>query len=514
VKPAGIARPISSVLERARGALRQTPSVLKRIPSALRRIPRAAWICALIAALNAACWSIITPPFQAPDEPAHFAYVQQIAETGRLPTSASVNFSEEEEVALRDFRLGEVRWHPENHPIDTEAEQRRLEEDLAEPLQRVGSGGAGVAASEPPLYYALQTIPYFLGSSGTLLDRLELMRLLSALMAGLTALFVYLFIREALPGAAWAWAVGGLGVALAPMLGFMSGVVNPDAMLYAVSAASFYLLARAFRRGLTPRLAIAIGVVTAIGLLTKVNFVGLVPGIVVGLVVLAIRAARTSRSTAYRSLALALVIPATPVCLYVVVNLFSNRPGLGVLSSGIDLTSGHGSVLGEISYIWQFYLPRLPGMANDFPGIFTTRQLWFDRSVGFYGWLDTTFPVWVENLALIPAALLAILGIRALVGVRATLRRRLVELGVYTLISVGVMALVGADGYVRFPRDVSAYAEPRYLLPMLSLLGAALVLSARGAGRRWGPAVGAVIVVLFLAYDMFSQLQVISRFYG
>ncbi len=49
---------------------------------------------------------------------------------------------------------------------------------------------------------------------------------------------------------------------------------------------------------------------------------------------------------------------------------------------------------------------------------------------------------------------------------------------------------------------------------MLPLLGAALVLSARGAGRRWGPPVGALVVVLFLAHDVFSQLQVIARFYG
>ena len=95
----------------------------------------------------------------------------------------------------------------------------------------------------------------------------------------------------------------------------------------------------------------------------------------------------------------------------------------------------------EISYIWQFYLPRLPGMANDFPGLSTTRQIWFDGLVGLYGWLDTSFPVWVDNLALIPAVLLAILAIRALVTVRATLRRRLVELAVYAVMGAGVMAL-------------------------------------------------------------------------
>jgi hypothetical protein len=41
-----------------------------------------------------------------------------------------------------------------------------------------------------------------------------------------------------------------------------------------------------------------------------------------------------------------------------------------------------------------------------------------------------------------------------------------------------------------------------------------LVLAARGAGRRWVPAVGALIVVQFIAHDIFSQLQVIARFYG
>jgi 4-amino-4-deoxy-L-arabinose transferase-like glycosyltransferase len=506
-KPSELAQRITSVLREAPDALRQSPSVF-------RRIPRAAWICALIACLNAVCWSLITPPFQTPDEPAHFAYVQQIAETGRLPSSSGVDYSEEEQVARRDLRQLGVRWHPENHPVETRAQQRHLEADLAEPLDRVGSGGAGVAAAEPPLYYALQTIPYFLGSSGTLLDRLELMRLLSALMAGVTALFAYLFARETLPGATWAWVIGGLSVALAPLLGSTSGAVNPDAMLLAVSAATFYLLARAFRRGLTLGLAVAIGVVTAIGLLTKVNFVGLVPGVVIGLVALSVRAARTSGRAAYRYLALSLAIPASPVFLYIVINLFSSHPGLGVLSNGIDLTGTHGSLPSEVSYIWQFYLPRLPGMANDFPGIFTTRQLWFDRSVGWYGWVDTPFSGWVVNLALVPAALLALLCARELIAVSATLRRRLVELGVYALMGLGALLLVGADSYAHFPQEVASYSQPRYLLLMLPLLGALLALGARGAGRRWGPTVGTLIVILFLAHDVFSQLQVVSRFYG
>jgi hypothetical protein len=501
-------------LAEAQNTLRRVPETLGQIPRLLRQIPRAAWTCALVALINAVCWSLITPPFQVPDEPDHFAYVQHLAETASLPI-ARTEFSQEEATALRDLSQSEVRAHPETHPVATSAEGQRLQRDLARPLRRSGSAGAGDAAGQPPLYYALQTIPYGLGSSGSLLDRLELMRLLSAVMAALTALFAYLFVREALPRFRWAWAVGGLGVALWPLLGFMSGAVNPDAMLFAVSAAIFYLLARGFRRGLTPGLAAAIGAATAIGVVTKLNFVGLTPGIALGLVVLALRAARTSKRSAYRSLALGVGIAASPVLAYLVINLFSNHAGLGASVSGV-VGGTEGSVFNEISYIWQYYLPRLPGMAEEFPGIFTP-GLWFERSVGQYGWLDTTFPTWVYDVALIPAALLAILGIRALVRSRASLRSRAGDLCVYALMAAGLLGLVAATSYApssTLPHFPAAFWQARYVLPLIPLLGAALVLSARGAGRRWGPVAGALIVVLILAHDVFSQLQVISRFYG
>ena len=45
------------------------------------------WICALVACLNATCWSFITPPFQIPDEPDHYSYVEQLALTGEPPSS-------------------------------------------------------------------------------------------------------------------------------------------------------------------------------------------------------------------------------------------------------------------------------------------------------------------------------------------------------------------------------------------------------------------------------------------
>jgi hypothetical protein len=489
---------------------RQTLTSLR---AALRRIPRAAMLCAVVAFVNAACWSMITPPFQVPDEPEHVAYVKQLVEHGRLPRAYG-EFTREEEVALADLHLQMVAEQQEYRTIATRAQQEKLQRDLKRAESEPGKGGeaAGVAASEPPLYYAVEAIPYSLGERGTLLDRIELMRLLSAVMGGFTALFTFMFVREALPRVAWAWTVGGLSVALVPLLGLMSGAVNPDAMLYSVTAALFYCLAQAFRRGLTRSSALVLGGVIAIGLMTKLNFVGIAPGALLGLVVLSVHAARAQGRAAYVSLALALAIAISPAALYVVIHLASGKPGLGIVSNAIGGT--HGSPLKELSYIWQLYLPRLPGMHDDFAGIFTTRQIWFNGYVGLYGWLDTPFPGWVYDLALIPAVAIAGLCIRSLVASAQALRARAAELVVYGVMCVGLMGLIGADSYIVFPTIGAEFGQARYLLPMLPLLGAIVVLAVRGAGRRWAPIVGAAIIMLFLAHDIFSQLQEVARFYG
>jgi Predicted membrane protein (DUF2142) len=483
-----------------------------RLRARLRRMPTAAWICALVAFLNAASWSVISPPFEVTDEPSHFAYVQHLAETGHLPAGGVEGFSPAEEVTLEALRYLNVRRNPSERTISSLAEQRVLERDLAAPLARAGTGDAGTATDQPPLYYALETIPYELGSSGTLLDQLALMRLLSALIGALTALFAYLFLREALPGAPWAWTVGGLGVALAPLLGMMSGAVNSDALLFAVSTALFYCLARGFRHGLTPKLAAAIGALLATGAMTKLTFLALVPGALLGLLALGIRARRTSKRNAHRSLALATTIATGPILIYVLANTLSGHSSFGAISGALTLNEKSGSILHELDYIWQFYLPRLPGMHPYFHGLLTTQVLWFNGLVGLYGWIDTTFPNWVYNAALIPAALITTLLARTLLTHRATLRNHLTEITIYTIISLGVLMVIAGDDYIH--HVPGGYSEPRYLLPLLALWGAALALAARGAGKRWGPTTGALIVILILAHNIFSQLLVISRYYG
>ncbi len=479
-----------------------------------RRRLSAAWTCALIAFLSASAWALIMPPFQGRDEVDHFAYVEQLAENGSLPENGHEigTYSPAETLVLQGLDYAQVVFSPQRPAISSVAQQQTLMEDVQAGASLQGSGEAGIATSEPPLFYALQTIPYAVGH-GNILVQLQLMRLLGAIFGAATALLTFLFLRELMPGSPWAATVGGLCVALQPLLSFISGSVNPEAMLYTVAAAIFLCLARGFRRGLTPRLAVALGILIAVGFLTKLNFVGFACGVFVGLLVFAVRGVKSRGAAALLAPAIAALIGVLPVLFYALRNLLGGHPVFGIVSGSAGQLEG--SISDELSYIWQMYLPRLPGMPHYFAGLATYKDIWFDRSVGFYGWMDTMFPGWVANIALVPAAAVALLCGRELFVRRATLRARLPELAVYGAMVAGVLVMIGASSYISDALEhKDAFGEPRYLLPLVPLLGAVVALAVRGAGRRWAPVVGAAIVVLFFGHDLFSQLQVIARYYG
>lgn len=268
-----------------------------------------------------------------------------------------------------------------------------------------------------------------------------------------------------------------------------------------------------FRRGLTLRLALATGALIPIGFLSKLNFVGLAFGVFAGLGLLAIREARARGRSGLWPAGIAAGLGAAPVLLYMLVNTASGHPALGA-AAGIANVFG-GSVGREIDYAWEFYLPRLPGMPQFFAGVSTFKDVWFDRSVGLYGWIDTEFPGWVDDVALIVVAAIALLCARELVVQRGALRSRLPEFAVYCTMGASVLAMVGISSYLNrlATGGVEGFADPRYLLPLLPLLAAALTLAVRGAGQRWGPATAALLIAVFLAH-IFSQLQVIARYYG
>jgi Predicted membrane protein (DUF2142) len=191
----------------------------------------------------------------------------------------------------------------------------------------------------------------------------------------------------------------------------------------------------------------------------------------------------------------------------------SGVPPLSPIVPGKHHT-GEGGFLNAVSYMWQFYLPRLPFMGQDFFSAYQLRQTWFNGFIGQFGWLDFGFPQWVYNWALALAlGLLALVG-RQLVSFRHVLRSRLWELATYLMLTFGLLVLIAGVSYVARLEGVPGYEQPRYLFPLLALYGALIALAARGAGKRYGPAVGVFLVCIAIAHTAAAMLLTLTRYYG
>jgi 4-amino-4-deoxy-L-arabinose transferase-like glycosyltransferase len=487
--------------------------VLRRTP---RRVPRAAWLCALVALANGLAWSLITPPFQVPDENAHYAYVQQVAERGTLPrlTVAEGPLSPREDQMLSALLTFGVVGHRGNPAPGTQIQQDVIDGIEKQNLSARGSGNALSATSNPPLYYALEAIPYKLVSSDKVLNKLAAMRVLSALMGAITVLLVFMFLRELLPGTRWAWPVGALAVAFEPLFGFMSGGVNNDDLLYLTAAGLLWAFARAFRRGLTPANGALIGGFLGAGLISKFTLLGFIPAAILAVALLARRAWGEDRRNAIKSSAWAVGLGAAPAVVYVVLNHVVW--GRTAIPGGIgSVTTPSGRVFSfreEVSHVWQLFLPRL-WMTHQF-NYSPLWETWFRGFVGRFGWLDYDFPAWVYQVARVLTLVVCALAVGELIRRRRIMRGRLEELSVYVLAVAGLCVVIGVQSYRFLIITGGVFEQARYLLALLGLYGAIVALAVRFGGRRWGPVMGASIVVIAIGHDLFAQAITIVRYYA
>jgi 4-amino-4-deoxy-L-arabinose transferase-like glycosyltransferase len=491
--------------------------MMARLRKTLGAVPRAGWLCVAVALVNGFAWSVITPPFHVPDEISHVAYVQYMAETGDAPRHVAGDYmSPEERQTLEALRFFSIVGQSANRPIWTDSQQTALDRVEAEGPSRLSDGSSSTAVNNPPLFYALQTVPYEVASGGSLLDRLFAMRLLSVLLSALTVLCVFLFLRETFPGSPWAWSTGALAVAFQPLFGFISTGVNNDSGLFLASAFLFLMLARTLRRGLTRRRGVAIGAAVGLGMVTKLTFLAFVPAAAVALLVLLLRARPGRRREAIEAVGLAAAIAALPVLLYLALNeLVWDRQVFGALvgSEAVDFQGRAGSLHEEISYIWQLYLPRLPFQA-DLIGGEALRSLWLNGLIGRFGWLDYGFGTWVYDLAFWIVVALSVLAASTVVRCASTVRDRWLETVVYGLAAIGLLLVIGRLGYSARIGAPYPFEQARYLLPLLPLYAGGLVLAARAVGRRWAATAGALIVVLAATHSLFAQLITIARYYG
>ncbi len=490
----------------------------------LRRVPRAGWMCFLIALVNCAIWTVVVPPFQVPDEISHFGYAQYVAQTGKLPpqTLGTLQYSPQEYNALDALWFFDTIGRVQMRGILTPAEDHGLREALSANPSPVGPGGSTSVTNQPPLYYALEAVPYWLSPSSNILVRLELMRLLSALMAACTVLLVFLFLRELLPRVPWAWSVGALVVAFQPTFCFIAAGVQGDNLLFLASTATFLLLLRAWRRGLTLRRGALIGLAVVAGVLGKLTFIALLPGVALALALLGVREVRRHRSARVSLLpiALAAAIVLVPVALYAELNVHVWHRG-GLTAGGLAIASVNAAPSGQavtlrqtLDYTWEDFLPRLPFMHHNYFPNYPLWNTWLDGSIGHFGWLDYVFPPWVYTWAKYIFWVLGALAVVGVVRLRKVLRPALPMLGCFAVMAVGLMGAIGYSAIRYRIVNGAPFEQARYLFPLLALYALFVVLAANAPPRRWAPLLGALLVVLAMAHGLFAETLTISRYYG
>lgn len=240
---------------------------LRLLASAGDRSPRrTALALAAVAIANSAAWALIAPPFDSPDEAAHFAYVQWFAETGqrvaRKPSPDRPPHSSEQTLVLNTTRLLAYNEDDDGRPPWRAADERRLEARIAAqprgPPRDDGGGNAVATQLNDPLYYASVAPAYLATRQSSIFSQLTAARLLSALYGAIVVLCAFAVVREIVPRQPVAAVAAGLLVAFQPMFAFISGSVNNDNGVNATAAIVIYLTVRALRRGLTTRSAAAL----------------------------------------------------------------------------------------------------------------------------------------------------------------------------------------------------------------------------------------------------------------
>jgi hypothetical protein len=468
---------------------------------------RAVVACAAIALANGVAWAYLTPPFQGPDELGHASYVQYVAETGQLPRAET--FEPSAQLALAGDGVQFSIVQPTNWLAAREAS---FERRMADASPR-GGPGAGYVSNNPPLYYWLMAAPYELG--GDFYGRLMLMRFATAMLAALAAALTYLFVAELLPGRRVPATLAGIAVGLQPVFGFLGGLINPDMLLIAEGAALLWLGARAMRRGLTLRIAIAMGVVLAAALLTKPAGLGLVPGVLAILAVVVVRLVRLRR---LRAVGAVLAVLITALVLYggyreIEGPLLGREADPAAGFSNRTTASGRPVQFREgLSYAWQFFLPRLPFMSDHQAGS-PWRDIYFQDFVGRFGWHEWSFSREVANAGLILALVVLVLALHALWRARAALRRRWLEAAA-VLGALAALALVVAAAGYRYRLDTGqSFEQVRYLFPyLLPVYGAFVALAVVGA-RRWALPAASGLATIAALHNLAALLATLDRYY-
>jgi 4-amino-4-deoxy-L-arabinose transferase-like glycosyltransferase len=459
-------------------------------------------------------WALTVAPWQSPDEVAHFAYVQSIAETFTLPgEKGRPAISSDQSVA--DAAVGGQRgaFFPGSSPpnwsrADWNAYLRAT--DGATAPSRSNGSGPNPASSNPPLYYLFAAAGYLTDHSGTTFGRLYAIRIEGVLLLLASTVAAWLlagetFGRRRLPQLACAAVVG-----LLPMNTFISTSVNPDAPMVTLWTFALWLGARVINRRAQTFDAVALCAVTAAGILTKATSYALVLPVVLALLIgWRRRPASERRSTLTRVLAAGLLL-VVPVIGWLALAHALGRSGINTIASTPGAPSFNPTQF--LSYLWQFYLPKL-SFLTTFPeaGPLPLYDVWIRQTTGVFGWLDADLPGWLYVVSTIVAAVIAIAALGLVTRLRQS--RHLALLAFFALMLIALLGLLHITDYRSIIAGQGPIVQGRYLLPLVGLAGLAVGLIVARLAPRMRPLASGAVLTAMLATQAISLATVVHAYY-
>lgn len=191
---------VSSRRASAGGFLRRT---VNTTAARVRSLPAALVVLLALAAVHGTAWAVMTAPWNGPDETAHFAYAEHLAQTGHAPQRNRGDGSQStaHNLALYQLNLLPIRLLPAGRP--TYSALPRTKEALTRLPAAAYKNGSGpnAAANYPPLYYGYEAAAYRISPFRSELGRLFTMRMATVVLFVVTVGLTWAIAAELLAAA-------------------------------------------------------------------------------------------------------------------------------------------------------------------------------------------------------------------------------------------------------------------------------------------------------------------------
>ncbi len=466
----------------------------------------------LVGVLMASAFAITTPPLQAPDEMVHLHYVELLRSTQAVPQSIEQGPLSPEIQALEGgAQVAQVAFQPSHRPPWTELQERQLEAGVAAAPTGKAQDVFTNASAQPPGFYAAAAVVTGI-TGGDIVDRLLIIRLLNALLAGLAVAGTVVFARAAVPSAGGLVLTGGLMFACLPILGFIGGSVSPDMSYTAAAAWALAGIATILRSGLTMRRALWVAVATGLGMLCKLTFLPLLPAILLGALIAVIREVRAGRGRAAVRPALAATALAAAIGLpYLLWAVLGGR-GLVFGPSDPNAVPVAFTFRELVSYAVELFVGQVGPIRDRIPG--SGPFIFLDGLTGRLGWLDYSLSMpWVTAFT----RLWVVLAVLAAIGVLRAFRRRwsaLLEFALWTLALVPLLLTIAKAGLEARLAGSTGFEQARYLFPAAGIAVAGIGLAVRQLPQRVAPWVAAALCTIGLLQGTTLWLVTIGRYFA